>query len=329
MSSHYKKDSILKYLFVFMFLSCLFLAGCKSSFTSPTTIPDPTVSIATPVAPGEEVPIKMELPPQSGEVSYLWSSEDGTFKGSKIDSSAIIWIAPEIPDTYIVYVQVIIDDTVAEKSVFITVEASLPPTFTPTNTPSPSPTSTSTNTPTSTLTPTPTDTITPTPSNTPTNTPTPTPCPYESVHVPLPNQSTAATVEISSPLNCTQVSSTEGRPVRVSGSYAGDLTGKEIWVFVVPELALDYFVQSAEACAGSPADASGNRWNTLVFLGGPPQSYDIVVVVVEEGGAASQAFKARLENGCASGSLGGYTQQEMSQFDILEAASITIFKEDE
>ncbi len=324
MSKKYQTQSFLFKQILFIYL-LFFLIGCQSQPTelAASDIPDPIVTQSTPVAPGAEVGIKMELPPQSGEISYSWRTDDGEFIGGGGNSSAVIWKAPNKPGTSIIYVEVSIDGVTTEKSVFIAVEATPTSTSTPTSTPTPAPTGTPTNTPTST--PPPTETFTPTPSLTPTVPPTP--CPYESVHVPLPQQSTDVTVTISSPHDCSTVPTTTV-PLLISGSYDGDLTGKELWVFVVPEFALDFFVQSAEACDGAPADASGNQWNTLVVLGGPPQSYDIVVVVAEEGGTASQAFRARLLEGC-QGSLGGYTQQEMSQFDVFEAASITIFKEDE
>jgi hypothetical protein len=169
---------------ILLILLGLLFPACNG--TPPEIGKPEVVEPPTPVAPGAEVSVRIDVI-SSEPVSYRWRTSEG---GGKIirngTSSAAVWQAPQATGTYNVYVEVETGNVITEKSVVIAVAV----TPTPTHTPSPTPTETLTSTPTETFTPTPTNTFTPTPTDTstPTATYTPTPSPTPSPSAtPTPN----------------------------------------------------------------------------------------------------------------------------------------------
>lgn len=130
------------------------------------------------------------------------------------------------------------------------------------------------------------------------------------------------TVNITSPKHCAQ-----GLPgsIKVEGTYSGDLTGKEIWVLVMPEKDHKLYPQTPDACQKLPANASGGFWETRAHFGGPPQQYDVIAVVTKAQGEASQEFKVWLERGCSSKHYPGYLKNELPA-GITEMDFITVRK---
>lgn len=86
----------------------------------------------------------------------------------------------------------------------------------------------------------------------------------------------------------------------LSGTYTGDLTGKELWILVYVPHQL-YFPQATDICANQSTPLANGQWTESIRLGGPgspPETYHIVAVVAEIGGQASQAFHHYLTTGC-------------------------------
>lgn len=86
----------------------------------------------------------------------------------------------------------------------------------------------------------------------------------------------------------------------LSGTYTGDVTGKELWMLVYTPNLL-YFPQAADICANQSTTFANGQWTETIRLGGPespPETYHIVAVVVDADSPASQAFHNYLREGC-------------------------------
>jgi hypothetical protein len=280
------------------------VAGCQGrtptpiAEVKPPVISDPKVGAPTPLKPGQEAGIFIEVSCPTGiTLTYTWYADGGEIVRGQ-ESPAITYRAPDTSGTYNVRVVVNWDGHSVEKTTFITVEEGP----TPTSTPRP-----------------PTEA----PSLTPTDTPSPTPetptalC--QSSRPPLDGPPVNVEVQITDPTHCDKGLDTT---ITASGTYSGDLTGKEIWVLVYPT-DLKYYPQSPDACGGIPVNASGGMWNTRVNFGGPPQQYDIVAIVTDTGGEASQEFKRWLQTGCTTENFPGYSAHELPG-GITEVDAVTV-----
>jgi hypothetical protein len=93
----------------------------------------------------------------------------------------------------------------------------------------------------------------------------------------------------------------------LSGTYTGDLTGKELWILAyTPNLR--YFPQAADICANQSTPLAAGQWRETIRLGGPgspSEIYHVVAVVADSGSPASQAFHNYLETGCEEGTYEG------------------------
>jgi len=319
-------------------LLTLILGACSQNSPSHVSETGPAVTIIAAkepiqvVADGQKIALWAESSPP--DALFFWRIEKGVGILEDETSEAIYYVAPQdLENSEQVVVLVEITDaegnTATDRKIIQLIPATsesppVPPK--PTDTPTPTSTLRPTDTPEPTITPSPTHTPIPPP----TPTATPEPCSLAPVHLPLTDSSISISAEFIEPVHCT----TDMKPgFLASGTYTGDLSNKELWVFVIPELDLRYYVQSPDACVGLPAnksgDASGAKWNTLVSLGGPPQKYDIAVFVTEVDSESSLMLKTLLTDSCIIKSLPGYTQPEMEQFDLVEIGSITVSKTEE
>jgi len=126
-------------------------------------------------------------------------------------------------------------------------------------------------------------------------------------------------VQITSPRHCDTGLATG---IAASGTYSGDLTGKEIWILVYPTDG-KYYPQTLDSCKQIPSEASGGNWRTTIGFGGPPQQYDVVAVVTDTDGEASQEFKQWLQKGCETQDFPGYLGNELPG-GITEMDAITV-----
>ena len=300
--------------------------GCQPGKTptpiaavQPPVISEPKVGAPTPLKPGEEAGISVEVSRATGvTLTYTWIVDGGEIVRGQ-ESPAITYRAPDEPGTYNVRVVVEWDDQSVERATSIKVEEeptptpTSPPTDTPvppTDTPVP-PTDTpvpTTDTPVS-----PTDTPVP-PTDTPvlpTDTPTSAPadeCPFVSpIRIPIEGPSVDAEVSITSMENCADNLPT-ATSIPLAGTYSGDLTNKEIWILVYP-VNLVYYPQSTDACANISTPFANGRWAEMIRLGreGVPEAFHIVAVVTDIGSPASEAFHNYLTVGCSTGNYQGLT----------------------
>jgi hypothetical protein len=142
----------------------------------------------------------------------------------------------------------------------------------------------------------------------------------QSLHPPLGGPPVNLEVKITSPENC---DTNLGPSATIRGTYSGDLSGKEIWILVYPELALKYYIQSHDACGQRPAEANQGQWITRAFFGGPVQQYDVIAVVTEVGSPASVSFKEQLKKQCDENDLPGLPGDELPA-GITEMDTITV-----
>jgi len=257
----------------------------------PPEISEPKISTSTSLKPRKEIGIAVDVSAVTGiTLNYDWQVDDGQIvKGQ--ESPAITYRTPEKPGIYQISVRVSWDGQSVTKTAFITVEAE------PTPTPDLEP---PTDTPAS-----PTD-ISPPPT-------------CQSARPPLGGPPTNVEIEITSPRHCDRGLATS---TIVSGTYSGDLAGKEIWIMIYPTN-IEYYPQSLDPCKELPSNASGGRWTTKVNFGGPPQQYDVVAFVTDANGEASQEFKKWLQNGCKTGDFPGYLSSELPG-GISEMDAITV-----
>ncbi|MCB0167444.1 MAG: hypothetical protein KDI79_24655 [Anaerolineae bacterium] len=129
------------------------------------------------------------------------------------------------------------------------------------------------------------------------------------------------TVQITSPQHCDDGLSPS---ITVSGTYDGNLTGREIWVLIFPTDS-KYYPQTPDPCQQLPATIMEDTWTTTVNFGGPPQQYDVVAVVTDTDSEASLEFKRWLQSGCETHHYPGYLRAELPA-GISELDAITVSK---
>lgn len=171
---------------------------------------------------------------------------------------------------------------------------------------------------------TPSPTATPIP---PTRTPTQTAIVCLSTRTPLAGTTFGGTVTIDGPGFCSTTHS-PGTPINTTGTYTGIPQGTVIWVFVYPPNG-PYYPQSPNACstpiAPPPAQSAGT-WNVPSYLGDlndPPKPFDIVVALADQ--ATSNWIGGKLHEDCVNGDYDGISAAELSQKNIDEKDSITVW----
>ncbi|MCL4295855.1 MAG: hypothetical protein KJ077_09020 [Anaerolineae bacterium] len=275
----------------------------------PPEITGPQVDASTPLKPGEEVGISIEVSKARGTtLTYTWMAEDGEIlKGQ--GSPAITFRAPDEPGVYSVIVEVQWEGQSVEKATSIKVEAEptptptpAPPTDTPTPTPTPAPTQTDTPAPTETPTPTPTESPMPTPTSSPTATDTPTPISLVSISI-------------------LQDGDTVAQSLSLIGEYAPKVTD-DIWVLVGPS-GEKLWPQSPNACSESAFKLDG-RWEVRIGLGGPNELgrlFDITVTTANH--EASAFFSQTLQTWCLNNEYPGLSKNELPA-GLIEHKRITV-----
>lgn len=284
----------MRFRFVLVFFTFwMLLGGCQAetsgtdvaNIEATVIIPEPQAVVPTPVTPGAEVPVKIDIL-TGNSVSYLWFVEEGGGSGAIIrdqTSSAAIWKAPDTAGTYNIFVTVTIDGVKYDRSIAIAVKDSA------TNTPS-SPNIT----PTIENTPTPETAVSPT--STPTTEPSPTPEPTPTI-TPEPD----ALVTITNLLD----NDTVAQSTTIMGTYSAELENP-FWVFVAPHAVAKIWPQSPDACEGESVYTQQGLWEVRAGIGGPDSTgefFDILIVIADE--AASTEISQTLEQWCRVNSYPG------------------------
>jgi hypothetical protein len=128
-------------------------------------------------------------------------------------------------------------------------------------------------------------------------------------------------VQITEPANGAVLNSSD---IVVRGTYSPAGLRDDIWLFVVPEQAGGtYYHQSPNAAAGDPAtvDRVNQRWSVPTGLGGPPQSYQLVVYIANE--AASLALRNFLITWTQQQFFPGLSPQQLPA-GLIEKHRITV-----
>lgn len=320
---------------------CLFLVGCGSTPSVATPLANqPTSSVVVDISAadnkkelikGEKTAfyVKLNPPGQEGQVTkvIVHGDEGITCNSSTSDMWTWYCTASQETDAATVFAEITgnITAPIARYPVKVIAPTPTVPPISATNAPTvTTPEATSTAQPTAepiatsvtaTQPPDPTATLTPGPN--------PPPCSLQSQRPPIPGATIAGlTATIDDPQHC---STDAPESFEASGTYAGDLGGREIWVLVYPS-DHKYYPQTPQACDQLPAQIlEGNRWTTAVTLGGPPQQYDIVVTVAESSSEASQVFKRWLQTTCNTNTYPGFSPSRLPK-GLTELAAITIKK---
>lgn len=310
------------------------ITGCKEETATPTAVAqalvigEPKVSAPTPLKPGEEAGIAVDVFSDVGiNLTYTWEADGGAIVRGQ-GSPAITYRAPDEAGTFNISVVVKWDSQSVNKATFIKVEIPTPtPTFTPTDTPSPTPTETPTPTPTASPSPTPTETPTPTPTATLPPSPAATPTrECESSRSPLKGAiDFTGEVAIKGLKDCAIGLSADGH-ITVTGTYEGILDNVDIWLLLYAPHAL-YYPQSPDACSGVKMSRAGGKWQVPIFFGtkdGEPDWFDIVVVLTDQ--VSSQSLIDWGLDGCEKDWLGypGFSAHELEKMNITEKAYITV-----
>lgn len=286
----------------------------------PPEITGPQVDASTPLKPGEEVGISIEVLKASGTtLTYTWKAEDGEIlKGQ--GSPAITFRAPDEPGVYSVIVEVKWEGQSVEKSTSIKVEAEptpiptlAPPTDTPPPTPTPAPTHTDTPAPPETPTPTPTESPMPTFTPSPTMTET---LRLEETTTPIPSPDTLVTI-----LNV-QNSDTVAQSLSLIGEYAPEVTD-DLWIFVGPP-GENRWPQSPNACLGESAFKLDGRWEVRIGLGGPNdvgRFFEISMTTAND--QASSYLSQTLLTWCRNNNYPGLSKNELPA-GLTEYPPITV-----
>jgi hypothetical protein len=326
---------VLTIILVWVVTGCSGKTPTPVAAVQPPVISEPKVGAPTPLNPGEEAGISVDVSKATGvTLTYTWIVDGGEIVRGQ-ESPAITYCAPEEPGTYNVRVVVGWDDQSVERAISIKVEeeptptpTSPPPTETPTpaaiDTPVPADTPASTDTPTPTAPPPPP--LTPEPT-TP-SAPPPTPKCEESFRPRLTGVADfAGDVEIKTPTNCTTGLSTE-TIIPVAGTYEGIPADVEIWVFTYPPN-LVYYVQSPNACEGAKMSWGDGKWQVPIYLGekgGGPEWFDIVVVLTDQ--EAGQFLSDWVRQCCQQRSYQGIPAAQLEQMNITEKNYITVQTQD-
>jgi Flp pilus assembly pilin Flp len=144
-------------------------------------------------------------------------------------------------------------------------------------------------------------------------------CPLSSNRPSLDGSSIELEIEFTYPTQCAHKIATT---IYASGTYSGDLTGKDIWIMVYPT-DHEYYPQTVNACGEVHVNIVGGEWNTIINFGGPPQQYDIIAAVADVGSEASLEFRAWLQNGCVTRDFPGYLSDALPG-GLTEVAAITV-----
>jgi hypothetical protein len=126
---------------------------------------------------------------------------------------------------------------------------------------------------------------------------------------------------IDSPLDGAEV----GASLMIEGHARGWFSG-EVWVAVWPELAPGLgWPQSPNAFRGEPAllNREKGTWSSPVFLGGPPQTYEIVVYLASE--SASEAMRQAMRRWAAYGHYPGIAVAKLPD-GVVEQQRIRVKK---
>lgn len=247
-------------LFILTTILVWVVAGCQGKTPTPIAevkppvISDPKVCAPTPLKPGEEAGISVDIVSCPAEITltYEWIVEEG---GGKIikgqESPAITYRAPDQPGIYNVRVVVNWDDQKVEKDTFITIEEEPTPTDTPLAS-------------IATLVP-PTDTPVPSADITPTLQPTPPP-PSEALAITDPSRD----AEVGTPVTV------KGKWIEVAerGDWNLEVLVRSLqpnepyWVQPDPDIADDGTWQSRPVHVGRPGKDVGIRFEICVVATG-------------------------------------------------------------
>ena len=83
----------------------------------------------------------------------------------------------------------------------------------------------------------------------------------------------------------------------------------DLWLFICPGLSSKCWPQSPDALHGRPAERAGQRWSTPYNLGGPAQSYSLLLY--EATPAASRAIGDKLSDWASNESYPGLFKEQM------------------
>jgi hypothetical protein len=109
--------------------------------------------------------------------------------------------------------------------------------------------------------------------------------------------------------------------VRVTGHVEPSVSG-DLWVVLYPERAPGRgWVQSSDVSRGAPAVRVGDRFRVGAFLGGPPQSYDVVLYSASP--EASHVFAGYLQEAAAKDRHVGLSTVDMPK-GLVELSRVTI-----
>ncbi len=110
--------------------------------------------------------------------------------------------------------------------------------------------------------------------------------------------------------------------IRVSGKVEPGL-GDPLFLLVCPDLAVQCWPQSPNDKEGLPVVREGEQWRVIANLGGPPQSYRLVLYAAKPD--AASALSTYLRKAAASGSHPGLMPQDFPA-GMTELDRITISK---
>lgn len=200
-------------------------------------------------------------------------------------------------------------------------------------TPTASATSTVTLTATYTQTPTPTASATSTPTSTPlptsTSTVTPSPCTFEPIQPLITGPLANLDAEIITDKLCNE-DLTAGKVFEVEGTYAGNLTGLELWILVYSHNPQDkqYYPQAVNPCEAviTIINSGKARWNTNVRLGrkGDSELFDIIITAVQPDSEIGRILTDYLSDVCQNPHREGIPFSELLESPGLLRALDTV-----
>lgn len=280
---------------VLLFAVLLSLTACSAPPAAgpAPSIGDPTLSVPSPIKPGETVGISVPVNgPTNDALKYEWIAPAG--KGEIIEgqgTSGITYKAPEERGTYKISLKVTGAGTSLERSVFVTVQGTgaveLPTDSLPTPVPG-----------------------------------TPTPC--RSLRPPFEDTGKfAVTGSIEEPKDgATGVGTASS--VTIGGSYAGKTADATLWLLTYAPNNL-YYPQSSNPKSGEAMPQTGGRWVVSAWMGakgGDPECFDLVLIATDA--ELSQYLGEYLQKGQASGDFPGISPMLLQGHKITELAHATV-----
>jgi len=233
------------------------VTGCQEETPVPAAavqtpaISEPKVSAPTPLKPGQEAGIFIEVSCPTGiTLTYTWYADGGEIVRGQ-ESPAITYRAPDTSGTYNVRVVVNWDGHSVEKTTFITVEEEPTPTDTPlASTAKPVP---------------PTDTPVPSADVTPTLQPAP-PSPLEALAITDPSRES----EVGTPITVKGrwIEAAERRDLHLEVLVRSLQPNEPYWVQSGPDIADDDTWQSRPVHVGRPGKDVGTRFEICVVATG-------------------------------------------------------------